>query len=637
MKGYSGKILHVDLNNGRTWIEDISEQVYRKYLGGSCLGTYYVLKGMDPKADAFSESNVIALMISPTAGSKMAGSSRVSITAKSPLTNMIGAAESGGYAGAELRFCGLDGIVITGKAETPKYLAITKAGAELRDASAVWGKETGVAEDMLRAEIGETNARSILIGQAGENLIRYANVAVDLTHFAGRCGLGAVFGSKNFKGIILKGFQKPEFADEEFLKKMQTKFVEVTKSPGFLKDLGATGTPILVEGCNAIGNLPTRNWSAGSFAHAENISGETLNQTHLKGRHTCWGCALSCKRVVEILEGEYTVDAKYGGPEYETIGMCGSNLGIRDLAAICKINEMCNKYGMDTISFGGTIGFIMEAFEKGAISIQDTCGEAIRFGDAKAVIALCEQTAKREGFGDLLAEGTKRIADQLPLEAAQYAVHVKGKEMPAHTPHAKSSFALAYSLVPYGPDHCSSEADGLIGNDPVSETALNYGLDQACDTTDLNFEKVKLFRITQILYSIVDSMPICLFIFGTWTVFPFEYLADYINACTGWKLSFYELLKIGERRINLMTAFNTLAGFNDKDNVLPPKFFEQMDDFGVLARSKIDEKAWRQGKIDYYALNCWTQDGIPTAAKMKELGLGWVLEKDSDGYFGKGT
>lgn len=637
MKGYSGRILHVDLSDEKIWTEDVPEQIYRKYLGGSCLGTYYVLKGIDPKADAFSESNVIALMISPTAGAKMAGSSRVSITAKSPLTNMIGAAESGGYAGAELRFCGFDGIVITGKAKSPKYLSITKAGAMLRDASAIWGKETGVAEDFMRAEIGETNARSILIGPAGENLIRYANVAVDLTHFAGRCGLGAVFGSKRLKGIILKGFQKPEFADEELLKQMQAKYVSTVKSPGFLKDLGATGTPILVEGCNAIGNLPTNNWSAGSFAHADEISGETLNKTHLKGRHTCWGCALSCKRVVEIREGDYTVDARYGGPEYETIGMCGSNLGIHDLAAICKIGELCNKYGMDTISFGGTIGFLMEAFEKGAITLKDTLGESVRFGDAKMVISLCEKTARREGLGDLIAEGTKRAADQLPPESSPYAVHVKGKEMPAHTPHAKPSFALAYSLVPYGPDHCSSEADGFIGNDPVSETALNYGLDQACETTDLNFEKVKLFRITQILYSIVDSMPICLFTFGTWTVFPFEYLVDYINACTGWKLSFYELLKIGERRINIMTAFNTLAGFNDKDNVLPAKFFEQMDDYGVLAKSKLDEDAWKQGKQDYYTLNCWTSEGIPSIAKMKELGLGWVLEKDTDGFFGKAT
>jgi aldehyde:ferredoxin oxidoreductase len=317
--------------------------------------------------------------------------------------------------------------------------------------------------------------------------------------------------------------------------------------------------------------------------------------------------------------------------------MCGSNLGINDLAAICKIGELCNKYGMDTISFGGTIGFVMEAFEKGAITQEDTFGEAVRFGDAKAVVALCEKTARREGFGDLLAEGTKRVAEKMPPEAAQYAVHVKGKEMPAHTPHAKSSFALAYSLVPYGPDHCSREGDGMIGNDPVSEAALNFGLDQASDTTDMNFEKVKLFRITQILYSIVDSMPICLFIFGTWTVFPFEYLVDYINACTGWKLSFYELLKIGERRINIMTAFNTLGGSNDKDNVLPAKFFEQMDDYGVLAKSKIDEDAWRQGKQDYYALNCWTRDGIPSVVKMKELGLGWVLEKDTEGYFGKTT
>ena len=633
MKGYTGKILHVDLTNEKLWTEEPDEAIYRKYLGGSCLGTYFLLKEMSPTVDALSEQNVISINISPTAGAKMAGSSRVSITTKSPLTGMIGSAESGGFAGAELRFAGYDGIVIKGKASTPKYLAITPEGPRLKDAGGVWGMMTGDAHDEMQKEINAPAARSILIGPAGENLVRYANVAVDLGHFAGRCGLGAVFGSKNFKGIIIKGTEKPDFADEEKLKEMQKHFVTTANEPCFLKELGKLGTAILVEGCNDTGNLPTRNWTAASYDYHKEICGETLSNTHLKKRETCWSCPVACKRVVAIEEDGLSVNPKYGGPEYETLGMCGANLDIHDLAAICKINELCNKYGMDTISFGGTVGFIMEAFEKGIITKDDFFGEEVRFGDANKVIELCEKTARREGAGNLIAEGTRVAAEKLPDEAKKIAVHIKGKELPAHTPHAKPTFALAYSLVPFGPDHCSCEADPFIGGDPLSEMAVNYGFETACDTGELSFEKAKLFRVTQILYSIVDSMPICNFTFGTWTVFPFDDLAMYINACTGWHTTFSELMRIGERRVNMMTAFNALAGFDDKDNVLPEKFFEPMGGNGPSAGKKIDMEQWTQCKQDYYAMCGWSAKGVPTKNKMTELGLSWIADLDKEGRF----
>jgi len=633
MKGYAGKILHVDLTGGKLWTEEPDEAIYRKYLGGSCLGAYYVLKDMDPKAEALSEHNVISINISPTAGAIVAGSSRVSVTAKSPLTGMIGAAESGGYAGAELRFAGYDGIVITGKAAVPKYLAITPDGPQLKDAGDIWGMVTGDAQDRMRKEIDAPNGRSILIGPAGENKVRFANVAVDLGHFAGRCGLGAVFGSKRFKGVIIKGTNKPDFADGEKLKEMQKHFVATVNDPGFLKDLGETGTPILVQGCNDTGNLPTRNWTAASYEHHMDICGETLNQTHLKKRETCWACTMACKRVVDIQEGDFLVNPQYGGPEYETLGMCGANLDIHDLSAVCKINEICNKYGMDTISFGGTLGFIMEAMEKGLATKDHLRGEEIRFGDAKKAVELCEKTALRKGAGDLIAEGTKVVSESFPDDAKKLAIYSKGKEFPAHVPLAKPTFALAYSLVPIGPDHVSCEADGFIGSDPLPEIALNFGFDAASDTGELSFEKAKLFRVTQILYSIVDSMPICGFTLGSWTAFSYEDLVPYIKACTGWNMSFYELMRIGERRVNLMAAFNALAGFDDKDNVLPEKLFEPMGGDGPSAGKKIDREMWIQCKKDYYALSVWSKKGIPSKNKLMEMGLSWVLEMDREGRF----
>jgi len=313
--------------------------------------------------------------------------------------------------------------------------------------------------------------------------------------------------------------------------------------------------------------------------------------------------------------------------------MCGSNIDISDLAVICKINELCNKYGMDTISFGGSLGFVMEAFEKGIISKSDFCGEEIKFGDGKKAIELCEKTALREGAGDMLAEGTKGLLEKFPAEAKKIAVLIKGKELPAHTPHAKPTFSLAYSLVPFGPDHCSCEADGFIGSDPLSEMAVNYGFEYTCGSDELNFEKAKLFRVTQLMYSIMDSMPVCLFTFGTWTVFPYDALPVYINACTGWNTTFYELMKIGERRVNMLTAFNTLAGFDDKDNVLPERFFEPMGGEGPSAGKFVDKEKWEQGKQDYYGMCSWNEKGKPTKNKMTELGLTWIVDMDKDGYF----
>ena len=628
MKGYTGKILHVDLSNEDIQIETPTEAIYRKYLGGSCLGTYYLLRGMDPKADAYSEQNVIAINISPTAGAKVAGSSRVSITAKSPLTGLVGTAEAGGFAGAELRFAGYDGIVITGKAAIPKYLVITPDCVRLKDAGDIWGMVTDEAQAKMREEICEPKARSILIGPAGECMVRYANVAVDITHFAGRCGLGAVFGSKNFKGVIIKGSKAPVFADEDTLTNMQKHFVATVKEPRYIRDVGKLGTSILVQICNGLGNLPTRNWAATTYEHYMDICGEALNEKYLKKRGSCYSCPVACKREIEIKNGEFPVDPTYGGPEYETLGTCGSNLDINNLPAICKINEICNKYGMDTISFGGTIGFLMEAMEKGCISKENLCGEELRFGDAKKVVEICEKTAIREGVGDLIAEGTKVLSETLPSEAKKYALHIKGKELPAHAPHAKPTFALAYSLIPFGPDHCSCEADAFISSDPISEDALNLGLDTTCDPDELSFEKAKLFKVTQILFSIVDSLPICQYTFGSWTVFPFEKLVTYIDACTGWHTSFYELMLAGERRINMMTAFNALAGFDDKDNILPDQFTEPMGGTGPSAGKKIDREQWTQSKQDYYTMCGWSKEGVPTKSKLTELGLAWIVDMD---------
>ena len=624
MFGLNGKILHVDLTNERFDIEEPDEKFYRKYVGGSCLGAYYLLKNMTANIDPLDERNVIVFSVSPTTGAAISGASRHCVTTKSPLTNTIASSEAGGYWAPEFKFTGFDAIVIKGKASKPVYLWIHDDSYELKDATNVWGKVTGEAQSIIRAELDDQKARIALIGPGGENLVKYACISNELGHFNGRNGMGAVMGSKNLKAIAVRGSKKPIFHNhdkiQEIAKTAANRVKEIPSAAAF-KELGTNQN---FEGHTPMGGVPTRNWTSGTFENVEKINAQALKNTVLKKTGTCWACFQSCKRIVEVKEPPY-VDPAYGGPEYETVGMCGSNLGIDDLVGISKINELCSKYTLDTISTGGTIGFAMECFEKGIITVKDTDGLELNFGNTEAVIKLVEMIAKREGIGDLLAEGTARVADVWGPEAKKFAVHVKGKEFPAHMPQVKASLALAYACLPYGPDHVSSEHDPAIASEPISDRLKGLGFDSAEDPTELNYEKSKLVWITQCDYSIVDSFSICQFIFGHWTIMNLDDLVEFINAATGWNTNLYELMQVGQRRIQMMHAFNQREGFSTIEDMLPEKLFSPLNNIGPSAGFKVDKDDFLKAREYYYELAGWNPEtGKVSIGRLRELGLDWV-------------
>jgi len=623
--GYAGRILHVDLTQGKLEEEHPKESFYRKYMGGSALGLYYALREIPPGADALSSENILVLAVGAGTGAPISGFSRMTATAKSPLTEAIGDSQCGGFFPAELKFSGFDAIVIKGRSERPVYLWLHDGKAELRPAEHIWGKVTGEVESIILDELGDHKAKIIQAGPSGELGVRFANLISMCNRANGRTGMGAVMGSKNLKAIAVRGTARPSLADKSTLLKLAKWGVDNIDASDVC-GLGLFGTAEILVPQNEEGGLPTRNWSSGAFEGAERISGPTISETILKERATCYACAIRCKRVVEIGEGPYKVDPIYGGPEYETLAAFGSYCGIDDLAAISYANQICNMYGMDTISCGATIAWAMESYEHGILTREDTDGLELNFGNADAMVELVERIALRKGIGDLLAEGSARAAAHIGGGAEDLVVACKKQEYPAHMPQVKRSLALIYSVNPFGADHQSHEHDPSYAAYP--ERMAEIGLTSPEKADDLNKEIVRYAWIGELVYSMMDTLPVCQFVFGpAWQLYSISQLRDTINSITGWNVSIEELLKVGERRLNMMRAFNALEGFDRKDDALPKKLRRPLRG-GPSDGALVTEEEVERAKDWYYEMAGWdAATGTPTQEKLRELGLDWVADR----------
>ncbi len=633
--GYTGKILHVDLTTGSLTIEEPEEAFYRKYMGGSAMAAYYLLKEMPPGVDPLSSDNVLALFTGVTTGAPISGQSRLTSAAKSPLTDCVGDAQSGGFFPAELKFAGFDGLVIKGRAEKPVYLWLHDGEAELRDAGHLWGKITGEAEAVLREELGDDKIEVLQIGPAGENLVRFAALINMSNRANGRTGMGAVMGSKNLKAVAVRGRQKTNIADPEALRTL-ARWGTKNFPQSDVAELGKYGTAGVVGAQQRSGGLPTHNFNEGVFDGWEPLDGTTMydtillgaadNKQNTRGRDTCYACTVRCKRMVEITDGPYKVDPLYGGPEYETLATFGSYCGVRDLAAVAKANELCNKYGMDTISCGATIAWAMECFEEERLNREDTGGLELRYGRADIMLKLTELIAKREGFGAVLAEGSARAAEQIGRGTAEFLITSKKQEAPAHMPRVKPTLGLIYALNPFGADHVSSGHGGDYKGYP--ERIAKIGLTNPQPGRALNEEMVRYAVITQRLASARDSINMCSFVFGgTWQLYDAEHLARTIQAVTGWDVTIAELLEVGERRINMLRAFNAREGIGRDEDELPEKMFSKALKGGRSDGWKVDRAQWEAAREHYYALSNWdAATGSPTQEKLDELGIGWAMQ-----------
>ncbi|RKX73481.1 MAG: aldehyde ferredoxin oxidoreductase [Spirochaetes bacterium] len=629
MKGNTGKILHLDLTEEKFAVEKPTEYFYRKYFGGACMGVWYVMNQVPAKTDPLGPENVLAFTISPITGAPVSGNARHCVTTKSPQTGTIAHSEAGGFWGPELKFAGFDGIVITGKASRPVYLWIHDGEYELRDASAIWGKTTGDSQDFIREDIQDNKARVCLIGPGGEKQIRFAGIVNELKHFNGRNGMGAVMGSKNLKAVVVRGSAKPDYHDRQVIKDMAGEAARIVKEDEFYNNFRRCGTTLNVEWGTPAGGLPTRNWTQGTFEEQEALKGERYADEMMDSPGTCFACVQNCKRDVKGgITSPVAIDPRFGGPEYETVGMCGSNLGLGDFKEIAAINQLASMYAVDSISLGGVLGFAAQCFEEGVLTSDQLGGTEPRFGDFDNLYRLAEMVVKREGPGDILAEGTARAAEHWGPEALKRAVHVKNKEFPAHMPHIKGSLALSYAVNPFGPDHVAVEHDPAIASTPVGERLQGLGFYDSEDPVSLNQEKAKLTAYSQRWCGAIDSVSTCSFIFNTWSMFGFEELISLIKAVTGWNYSMNEFLLLGERKLNMMRAFNIREGFTEKDDMLPDRLFETgLNDNGPSAGRVVNKEDFLKAREYYYGICGWDPlSGVPSEYKLVELGLDWALK-----------
>ncbi len=619
MNGYTGKILHVDLTRGTFNIEEPPESFYRRYLGGNGFIGYYTLKHVPAGADPLGPDNVLIFATGVLTGVAVAGAGRSAVGAKSPLSGGYGEADVGGFFGAELKHAGFDAIVIYGKSPTPVYLWINHGQVEIRPAGHLWGMTTLECQKAVRAELGEKRARLAMIGPGGEKLVRYACVINDLKHAAGRTGMGAVMGSKNLKCVAAKGNTPVPLADAGALKALAKWMAQNWKEKAWgMHDLGTCGGLL---GLSEIGALPTRNFQDGQFQKAAKIGGEAMRDTILIDRGGCFACPIRCKRVVAVDDKDYQVDPQYGGPEYETVGAFGSNCGVDDLRAIAKANELCNAYGLDTISTGMTVSFAMECFENGLLNTQDSGGLALNFGNGAAMVELTRQICERRGLGDLLAQGPTRAADKIGDAARAFVLDVKKQPFPMHECRTRHGQALGYAVSPTGADHMHNFWDGGLAQNPLGEDMQSLGLYESVPQTELNAHKVRAYTISTNWAWINNHICCCMFV--PWSR---DQIVQLIRAITGWKTNVWELIKAGERGVTMARVFNLREGLSKADDVLPPRV-AAYHKTKTLNEKPVMPETLDQARKLYYGMMGWDPDsGQPTEAKLAELDIAWVRE-----------
>ena len=621
--GYTNRILKVDLSSRRIEVEKRDDAFYRRYLGGRAMVTYYLINEMAAGSDPLGAENLLIFAPGVLTGAPVSGQGRNGIGAKSPLTGGLGSSEAGGFWGSELKRAGFDAIVVRGQASSPVYLWIKDGQAELQDAARLWGLTVGECEDVVRDELGDSKIRTALVGPAGENLVRYAAVVNDRSHFAGRTGLGAVMGSKRLKGIAVRapsGKSLMKIADPASVREIARWMGSNLDQVAGLHDTGtAGGLPIM----SALGSLPTWNFQAGHFSADEKISGETMRDTILVKRETCAACAVRCKRAVRVGE-PYNVDPRYGGPEYESLAALGSNTGVDDLLVLAKANELCAAYGLDTISTGATIAFAMECFENGLLTESDTGGLTLRWGDGPLLLRLIEQIAQRADFGDFLAEGVARMAAEIGPAAEAYALHVKGQEVPMHEPRTKHGMGVGYALSPTGADHMHNIDDPMYWSEgPFLDRLRAFNPDlRPVEATVLNEDKMRLYFYATNDRHFRDCAVMCMFL-------PYhpQQMVDLVNAVTGWDVDLQETQAIGQRAITLSRVFNLREGLTAADDSLPRRFFAPFLKGEPRTAKPLDKEAFEWAIGSYYEMMGWDiETGVPTIEALEQLGIGWAAE-----------
>lgn len=597
MAAYCGKILRINLTSGSVEVQPLDMALARKFIGGRGLGTRYLHNEIDPGIDALGPDNKIIFATGPLTGTHAPTAGRYMVVTKSPLSGTVASSNSGGFWGAELKRAGFDMIVVEGKADRPCSIAIRDSEVRIEDAQKCWGKKTSEATDSLLEAFGDPKARVLVIGPAGEKLSMIAAVMNDKYRAAGRSGVGAVMGSKNLKAIVVRGTGKVEPAQpektKEVLGRMRKKIAENDVTS---KGLPTYGTSVLVNIVNEHGVYPTRNFQESYFATAEKVSGEALAKKYLVNNVACYACPIACGRrcAVDGVEGE--------GPEYETLWAYSASCGVDDLEAIIRANNLCNEYGLDTISAGATVACAMELFEKGLIKPDEIDGPALRFGSGEAIVEWTRKMGSQEGFGAELAKGSARLAAK--YGAPELSMSAKKLELPAYDPRGIQGHGLEYATSNRGGCH--------VRGYMIAPEIL--GIPEKLDRLALE-DKATWTKTFQDLTAVIDSLGLCLF---TSFALGADDYRDMYNAIAGEQMTTEDLLRTGERIWNLERLFNLKAGIGPEADTLPKRLLEE-----PISAGPSQGHVHRLGELlpQYYQERGWSADGKPTEAKLAELAI----------------
>jgi aldehyde:ferredoxin oxidoreductase len=606
--GWTGKALRVDLTTGRHQVESIPELWRRDYIGGRGLAARYLYSEMDPAADALSPDNVLIFATGPLTGTPVPCGARYMVVTKGALTNAITTSNSGGHWGPELKFAGYDLLLLTGASPRPVYLYIYDDHVELRPADDLWGKGVFDTEDSLRGKLGIPELRVASIGPAGENRVRFACIMNDKHRAAGRSGVGAVMGSKNLKAIAVRGTGGVPIADPAAFMRAMWEMRGLMKDHPGRRSFAELGTAATIDMTQAFGGLPTRNFQQGQFEAYENLNGNTIRETRLVANKACFACTIACGRVTRLGQhaDKYLVNMHPRnwrhageGPEYENAWALGADTGVGDLDAVLKANWLCNDLGMDPISMGATLAAAMELYQRGVITDQQV-ERPLTFGSAEALIRMTEATAYREGFGDELAEGSKRMGEK--FQHPEVFMGSKGQEFPAYDPRGFQGMGVAYATCNRGGCHLRAWTPG-----PETSGAMDPHTPEG---------KGQWVAHEQNRTTAHDNTGVCLFVGGAGG--PLESLVPCTAAATGQDFTLADFLEAGERTWNLERIWNLRAGLTAADDSLPARLLKEAHKAGPSAGVVVHLDAMLP---DYYHTRGWNADGTPSQEKLVELGL----------------
>ena len=612
-KAFMGQILRVNLEQGIVSKEELRMDWAKQFLGAAGLGTRYLYDLAPKGTDPLGRANPLIFMTGPLTGTPSASASRYSVVARSPQTGLWGQANSGGTFGPALKWSGYDGIIFEGISPKPVYLRIIDGQADLCSATHLWGKTVPETEDLLQQ--GNPSLTVACIGPAGENLVSFAAIMNNKHRAAGRCGLGAVMGSKRVKAIACEGHAVIDLADRARFTKTAYRQREYMDESLLKIGFDTFGTNMIADMVNVRGGYPNRNWQKGTFEAIDEVNAQAITDKILIEGVRCFACPVACGRKTEIREGKWQ-GYSGEGPEYETTNTLGAMCGVSDLNAITMANYRCNEYGLDTISTGATIAFAMECYERGLLADSWTGGLPLRFGDANLVVDLVEMIALRQGIGDLLAEGSRAMAERVGQGSAHFAINVKGLELPAYDPRAAKITGLGYVTANRGGDHMTGYIQGPTFIDIpfliVDESAIR-------DPFVANPQEVQVLVDMENALATLDATGGCKFMGILLTA---EEIVDLIVAATGWDFSVPEFRRIGERIYNLERAFCVREGLRRDQDALPGRLMEDPLPEGPAEGMRLDWETMEMMKDAYYQRRGWDhQTGVPLPNKLHELGL----------------